>query len=81
MSTSIVEYIPIRQNGSSLFIRIPAHYVRKFRLARGDIAIWEPTAGKLQIVRKEKVTDIFAGRELKEEQFLAMVRGEAVNCE
>jgi hypothetical protein len=57
MSTTTIEYIPLRQVGGSLYFRVPVSYVRANDLVAGDIVLWPP-GEKIRIVKQEELASI-----------------------
>jgi len=55
--SNTIEYIPLRRNGRSLYLRVPASYVRANQLVPGDIVVWG-SDGKLKIVKQSRLNDV-----------------------
>jgi hypothetical protein len=46
-----VERIPLRVVGNSIYLRVPADYVKAKQLRPGDIALWDTKNGNFRIVQ------------------------------
>jgi hypothetical protein len=57
MNTTKIEYIPLRQVGRSLYLRVPAAFVRANGLIAGDIAVWSP-GEKLKVVKQAQLEEL-----------------------
>jgi hypothetical protein len=52
-----MEYITLRRNGRSLYMRVPPEYVRANQLEPGDIAVWWP-GEKIRIIKKSQMEEL-----------------------
>jgi hypothetical protein len=64
MNTTKIEYIPLRQVGRSLYLRVPAAFVRANGLIAGDIAVWWP-GEKLRVVKQAQLAELADQAELE----------------
>jgi hypothetical protein len=65
MDRTKVDYIPLRQVGRSLYLRVPAAFVRANGLIAGDIAVWSP-GKKLKVVKQTQLEELANEAELRE---------------
>jgi hypothetical protein len=62
---SNIEYIPLRKVGDSIYLRVPASYIREHKLKPGDIAVWDPIGGSFKVVKLAQLAELASqGEEL-----------------
>jgi antitoxin component of MazEF toxin-antitoxin module len=57
-----IEYVTLRKNGNSLYMRVPVGYIRENELVAGDIAVWSP-GEKLRFVKQAQLEELVSQAE------------------